>query len=346
MILTYKVRHERDFSEELRKARTIARIAVNSPVPLTTPAVRHIGLKSVIANQVLRKYGRNKQTRKVRSVKLTIPCQGIQCDREKRTIRITSLGMEFAYRFRDDFVKINQIEVDRRFLYVSLTVKEAEPLAPEGYIGIDLNATGHAAVAAIPATGKVLKLGKKAHHIHKKYREMRRRLQRMRKYRKLKSVKNRESKIVTELNHQMSRKIVGTAFEHRCGIRLEDLSGIRDTARTTRTFRYALHSWSFCQLRKMIEYKARLLGVEVEYVNPAYTSKTCSMCGSIGDRNKKEFRCPACGHVDHADANAAFNIAKASSGTSQSFADRDAEDGSTGTPRGPMAMNAANARTP
>jgi putative transposase len=96
----------------------------------------------------------------------------------------------------------------------------------------------------------------------------------------------------------------------------------------------------------MIEYKARLLGVEVEYVNPAYTSKTCSMCGSIGDRNKKEFRCPACGHVDHADANAAFNIAKASSGMSQSFAHRDAEDGSTDTPRGAMAMNAANARTP
>ncbi len=31
--------------------------------------MKHIGLKSVIANQVLRKYGRNKQTRKVRSVK-------------------------------------------------------------------------------------------------------------------------------------------------------------------------------------------------------------------------------------------------------------------------------------
>ncbi len=106
--------------------------------------------------------------------------------------------MEFAYRFRDDFVKINQIEVDRRFLYVSLTAKEAEPLALEGYIGIDLNATGHAAVVAIPATGKVLKLGRKAYHIHKKYREMRRRLQHMGKYRKLKSVKNRESKIVRD----------------------------------------------------------------------------------------------------------------------------------------------------
>ncbi len=346
MILTYKLRHDHDFSEELRKAKAIAEIAVNSPVQLTTPIVKHIGLNSVIANQVLRKYGRNRRTKKVRSVKLTIPSQGIQCNREKRTIRIPSLRVQFAYGFRCDFAKINQIEVDRRHLYVSVTVKEAEPFPPDGYIGIDLNATGHAMVAAIPATGKVLKLGRKAYHIHKKYKEMRRRLQRMGKHRKLKRIKNRESMIVRELNHQMSRKIVDTAVEHRCGIRLEDLSGIRGTARTTRTFRYSLHSWSFYQLRKMIEYKAGLLGVEVEYVNPAYTSKTCSMCGSIGDRNKKEFRCPVCGHVDHADANAAFNIAEASSGVSQSFAERDAEEGSTGTPRGATVMNATDARTP
>ena len=346
MILTYKVRHDHDFSEELRKARTIAEIAVDSPVLLTTPAVKHIGLNSVIANQVLRKYGRNKQAKKVHSVKLTVPSQGVQCDRKKRTMKITSLRLEFAYGFRNDFAKVNQIEADKRYLYVSVTMNDAEPFVPEGYIGIDVNATGHAAVVAVLATGKVLKLGKKAYYIHKKYREMRRRLQRMGKYRKLKSVKNRESMIVRELNHQMSRKIVDTALEHRCGIRLEDLHGIRGTARTRSSFRYSLHRWSFCQLRQMIEYKARLLGVEVEYINPAYTSKACSMCGSIGDRHRKEFRCPACGHVDHADANAAFNIAKALSGTSQSSADRDAEDGSTDTPRGAMVMNAANARTP
>ena len=44
------------------------------------------------------------------------------------------------------------------------------------------------------------------------------------------------------------------------------------------------HSISF---KHQIEYKAKLLGVEVAYVDPAYTSKTCSRCGHIGDRNGK-----------------------------------------------------------
>lgn len=50
----------------------------------------------------------------------------------------------------------------------------------------------------------------------------------------------------------------------------------------------------------------------VEKVNPAYTSLTCSVCKHV-DRNSRKsqtaFQCTACGHTDHADINAAINIA-------------------------------------
>lgn len=49
----------------------------------------------------------------------------------------------------------------------------------------------------------------------------------------------------------------------------------------------------------------------VERICPAYTSQTCSRCGHREPRNRESqaFRCRSCGHRDHADINAAINIA-------------------------------------
>jgi putative transposase len=334
MILTYKVKHNRDFSIELSKARDVAEFAIEHRT-LSSKDVKHIGLKSIIANQILRKYSRDRNAKKVTRVKLTVPSQGIRFSHERREIAIPCLKLTLNYFFRDDFTKINQVEIDNIYAYISVTIPEEAAIEPEGYLGVDRNTTGHIAVVANPMTGKVLKLGKEAEYIHKKYKNMRRKLQKNEKYREVKKIKKRERNIEKDLNHKASRKIVQEAKENGMGIKLEYLRGIRN-AKSGRNFRYSLNSWSFYQLETMIEYKARLLGIPVVYVDPRNTSKECSRCGLIGNRSGKDFKCPYCGHVDHADANASFNIALRpgfEKGMDQLHADSDVCKGTTDSPK-------------
>ena len=59
------------------------------------------------------------------------------------------------------------------------------------------------------------------------------------------------------------------------------------------------------------EQKAAASGASVIYVDPKHSSQQCRVCGHIARESRESqalFRCIACGHQDHADANAARNI--------------------------------------
>ena len=290
MILTYKIRHNTDFSTELKQAFRIAEFAVRNPKCRTSKDVKEFGLKSAISNQILKKYGNQKTIKQVHNVNLVVPNQAIKVDKDNRAIRVVPLKLVLNYQF-PDFQKVNQIELDKEFAYISCTIAEQPEMIPQQFIGVDRNTTAHVAVTANPDTGKIEKLGKSALHIHRKYSAIRKQLQREGKFRKLVVVKDRESRIVKDLNHKISRKIVDMAQVQHAALVFEDLDGIRQTRKQHRSFKYALHSWSFFQLQTFVEYKAKLLGVPVLYVDPAYTSQDCSRCGTRGQRNGKDFKC-------------------------------------------------------
>lgn len=314
LLLTYKVKHNHDFSTELEQAKQVAEYAINrrvSPSQASTAAIRHIGLKSAIANQILRKYGRDKKTKSLKNIKLVIPAQAIRTDRDKRKITIIPLKFSFQYLFPNHFETVNQIEIDDTYCYVSCKVYEQTEMIPQSFIGVDRNTTGHVLVLGHPETGKVWKLGKQAHYIHKKYSHLRKNLQKKGKFKYLQKIKDKESRIVRDINHKVTRKASEIAKSLNAGMVLEDLAGIRQTSKSNRSFRYSLNSWSFYQQELFLLYKNRLLGVPTYYIEPAYTSQKCSRCGQIGIRYRKEFWCPHCGHFDHADANASFNVALA-----------------------------------
>ena len=129
--------------------------------------------------------------------------------------------------------------------------------------------------------------------------------------RHLKKISGREKRFQKNINHCISKQIVNLANQHNSAIALEDLRHIRKTARQRKAQRGIFHRWAFNQLRQFISYKAQKEGIPVILVEPAYTSQTCSSCGSLGIRNGQSFHCPSCSFQADADFNASCNIRRA-----------------------------------
>ena len=107
------------------------------------------------------------------------------------------------------------------------------------------------------------------------------------------------------LNHKYSRALIDYAIKKNCGvIQMEELTGISKD-------RVFLKDWSYYDLQQKIGYKAKEQGIDVVYINPAYTSQRCSKCGCIHENNRTEqqFKCLECGYKTSADFNASQNIA-------------------------------------
>ena len=126
----------------------------------------------------------------------------------------------------------------------------------------------------------------------------------------LKRLSGKERTTSTIINHTISKQIVQLAKTEGKGIAIEDLKGIRFSAnKKGKKFRTRVGKWNFSQLRSFLTYKSLLSGVKLVDVPPAYTSKTCSNCFHIGNRQGKKFTCNNCNSVFDADENAAKNIA-------------------------------------
>ncbi len=127
----------------------------------------------------------------------------------------------------------------------------------------------------------------------------------------LKRISGQERRHVKETNHIISKRIVEEAVASGAStLVLEDLNTIRQRIRGKKRMRSRLHRWAWYELQNYVEYKAQAKGLEVIYVNPAYTSQTCSQCGSLGSRKKHRFTCSNCGSYQHSDCNGAINLLK------------------------------------
>ncbi|MGI5231438.1 RNA-guided endonuclease InsQ/TnpB family protein [Actinoallomurus sp. CA-142502] len=137
--------------------------------------------------------------------------------------------------------------------------------------------------------------------------------------RRLRTLAGRESRMMKDVNHQISKHLVRKASvlsAHGAGtgrgIAMERLDGIRGRVRASRSQRRTLHGWAFAQQITFTRYKAERAGIAFTTVDPAYTSQTCPRCGHVTRLNRPErgtFRCRSCDLAGHADHIAAINIA-------------------------------------
>lgn len=178
-------------------------------------------------------------------------------------------------------------------------------------MGVDLGLKVPAVAVTEEGKTKFFGNGKQNKYIKRKFRTKRKTLGKSKKLNAIKKLNNKEQRWMQDKDHKISRQIVNFAKDNNVSIiRLEKLTNIRKSARTSRKNEKNLHTWSFYRLSQFIEYKAILEGITVEYVNPRYTSQICPTCGKLNHAKDRNYSCK-CGFKSHRDRVGAINIINA-----------------------------------
>lgn len=205
--------------------------------------------------------------------------------------------------------KLGSITVTENKLIVSYS-KEIEQQRPSDFVAIDRN-LDNATMLDTKGNFNIHNL-QKATKIKETYKQVksgfRRNDIRIRKKIFAKYGKKEKNR-VHQLLHEVSKKVVS---ENK-GIIMEDIKGIRKLYKKGNgqgtKYRGRMNSWSFYELQRQIEYKARWLGLPVKYVNAHGTSSKCAVCGSkMVPEEHRTMYCPCCKVAGDRDVNAAKNI--------------------------------------
>ena len=213
---------------------------------------------------------------------------------------------------------LQQVELVKRdgewYVYFTLE-KPFKNYEPKTAIGIDLGERNVATVVALvddkPRKGTFFK-GSKIKEVRHRHFNIRKKLQEKRRLDVFKRLRGKERRIVNHELHVISKEIVEYAKQFPSPvIVMEKLTGIRENFKKGKKLNRRFHSLPFRKLQKIVEYKAKIQGIKVVYVDPKNTSKTCHRCGYVTHVEGREYRCPKCGMVYNRDLNASINIAHA-----------------------------------
>jgi len=229
-------------------------------------------------------------------------------------LRFGDYQRKFIEQWKQGRLKIGEVIITPEKVIVPFK-KEVQLIEPKNWIAVDINECN---VTGISSSGDFFIIDtsevKRIRHV---YFEKRRKIQsgiKCGKRRKelLAKYGRRERYRVKDILHKVSKTIVEFAKFRCCGIILEDLKGIRKRIDYNRIMNRRLHNWSFRKLQSYIEYKAKLNGIPVVYVNPKGSSSYCPICGEKLAPNGqwREKKCTKCGITWNRDFVACLNLLK------------------------------------
>jgi len=314
-------------------ANTILSMSKEDRRKLTSKSFAHIEIGSAWINQTIRNANAKTKVKRFRCLPLETNNQNWTLHRVGDTFSV-SFGLlrgikkripldvhsashrEALVRLQEGSAKSGSMKLARShrgIWYALISVSMDVPDAKDSgrWIGVDRGQ--NIPVAAATTDGPVVFWkAAKIRHVRRVFAERRKKLQSLGKHDAVKNLNHREQRIVTHINHCISKDLVALAKRLNAGIRFEDLSGIRTSAKQRKSTKTDAGQnrdfWPFYQLETFVRYKALAAGVVVDEIRPHYTSQTCAHCGSINKRHKHAYVCTRCGHKAHADANAAMNI--------------------------------------
>ena len=232
-------------------------------------------------------------------------------------VYLTLQGSNYHLSFIDDpTLKRGSITLTGRTVSIALTreIAETETL---GEVGVDVNernvtTSDTSGVTIVFDTSKVAELKEQYRAIRAKIGRVTRRDQRI-SQRLYARCGTREKNRTTQALHRVSKAIVAQAKEKKFGIVMEKLKGIRKLYRRgngqSSSFRGRMNSWTFSELQRQIEYKARWEGIPVGYVSPRGTSSKCPNCDSpLTKFEGRRVWCPSCRQGGDRDVIASRNI--------------------------------------
>lgn len=120
--------------------------------------------------------------------------------------------------------------------------------------------------------------------------------------------RNRERNRVLDIYHKVASEIIKIALKTNSAIALENLKEIRTRINYSKELNGRLNRWSFRKFQQIVEYKAKLNGIKVVYVNPHKTSSLCPICGrKLSPNGQRLLKCK-CGLVADRDVIGSWNI--------------------------------------